>query len=39
MDTVFKIGIAAFVALFIIVTFALVKAASDDDDINGRDEP
>lgn len=38
MDIVFKIGIVVLIALFIIITFALMKAASDEDDRMGRDD-
>lgn len=38
IDGIVVIGIFTVGALFGFITAALVKAASDDDDANGRDE-
>ena len=38
MKMIFIIGIIASIVLFIIITFALMKAASDEDDRMGRDD-
>ena len=38
MKTIFTIGIVVLIALFIIITFACMKAASDEDDRMGRDD-
>ena len=38
MKIAFAVGIVALIVLFIITTFALMKAASDEDDRMGRDD-
>lgn len=39
IDGIVILGVFVVGALFGFTTFALFKAASDDDDLNGRDEP